>query len=105
MLLRKLFEEMNNADLAIMFKNGAADKPENCRPVALRIKHKPPFSKMVQARLCTGLDEHLDSHPYGFRTAKSTSQPVFIYRRILEIHEAAGLEMYTYASPILGEGL
>ena len=50
---------------------------------------------MIQVRLCNGLDDHLDSRQYGFRKAKSTSQPFFTYRGILEKHEEAGLEMYT----------
>ena len=49
----------------------------------------------MQVKLCKGLDDHLDSQQYGFRKAESTSQPLFIYRRGLEIHEEAGLEMYT----------
>ena len=50
---------------------------------------------MIQVRLCKGLDEHPDSQQYGFRKAKSTSQPLFIHRKVPEIREEAGLEMYT----------
>ena len=86
---------MNQADLAIIYKKGATDKPENYRPIALLNLSYKILAKMIQVRLCNGLDDHLDSQQYGFRKAKSTSQPLFIYRRILEIHEEAGLEMYT----------
>ena len=86
---------MNQADLAIVCKIGATDKPENYRPIALLSLSYKILAKMIQIRLCNGLDDHLDSQQYGFRKAKSTSQPLFIYIIILEMHEEAGLEMYT----------
>ena len=86
---------MNHADLAIIYKKGATDKPKNYRPIALFNLSYKILAKMIQVRLCKGLDDHLDSQQYGFRKAKSTSQPLFIYKRVLEIHEGAGLEMYT----------
>ena len=86
---------MNQADLAIIYKKGSTDKPESYRPITLLNLIYKILAKMIQVRLCNGLDDHLDSQQYGFRKAKSTSQPLFIYRRILEIHEEAGLEMYT----------
>ena len=92
---KTLFKEMNNADLAILYKKGATDKPENYRPIALLNLSYKILAKMIQVRLCKGFDEHLDSQQYGFRKAKSTSQPLFIYRMIFEIREEAGLEMYT----------
>ena len=86
---------MNQADLAIIYKKGATDKPYNCRPIALLSLSYKILAKMIQVRLCSGLDDHLDSQQYGFSKAKSTSQPLFIYIIILEIHQEAGLEMYT----------
>ena len=50
---------------------------------------------MIQNRLAEAMDTYIDPQQYGFRKAKSTAQPIFIYRRLLEIHEEAGLEMYT----------
>ena len=85
---------MNQADLAIIYKKGATDKPYNFRPIALLSLSYNILAKMIQVKLCNGLDDHLDSQQYGFRKAKSTSQPLFIYR-ILELHEEARLEMYT----------
>ena len=86
---------MNQADLAIIHKKGATDKPENYRPIALLSLSYKILAKMIQVRLCNGLDDHRNSQQYGFRKARSTSQPFFIYRIILEMHEEAGLEMYT----------
>ena len=36
------------------------------------------------------IDKHLWSTQYGFRAARSTSQPIHIIRRIMDFHEAAG---------------
>ena len=93
-----LFKEITQADLAIIYKKGATDKPENYRPIALLNLSYKILAKMIQVRLCNGLDDHLDSQQYGFRKAKNTSQPLFIYIVILEMHEEAGLEMYTLLS-------
>ena len=92
---KALFKEMTQADLAIIYKKGATDKPENYRPIALLNLSYKVLAKMIQVRLCNGLGDHPDSQQYGFRKARSTSQPFFTYKRNLEIHEEAGLEMYT----------
>ena len=37
----EVFEEMNQADLAVIYKKGPTEKPENYRPIALlNIEHK-----------------------------------------------------------------
>ena len=90
-----LFKEMDQADLAIIYKKGSTDKPEDYRPIALLNLSYKILAKMIQVRLCNGLDDHLDSQQYGFRKVKSISPPSFIYRRVLKIHEEAGLVMYT----------
>ena len=86
---------MNQADLAIIYKKGSTDKPDNYRPIARLSFSYKVFANMIQIRLRNGVDDHLDRQQYGFRKAKSTSQPLSICRRVLEIHEEAGLEMYT----------
>ena len=73
---------MNQADLAIKYKKGSTDKPNSYRPIALLSLSYKILAKMIQVRLCNGLDGHLDSQQYGFRKANSTPQPLFIYRRL-----------------------
>ena len=69
---------MNQSDLAIIYKKGATDKPDNYRPIALLSLSYKGLAKMIQVRFCNGFDDHLDNQQFGFRKAKATSQP-FIY--------------------------
>ena len=91
----ELLEEMSQADLAAIYKKGPTDKPENYRPIALLnigYKHKLTAS-MTQKRIPEAMDDRIGPALFGFRKARSTSQPVHIYRIIQDIHEEAGLEL------------
>ena len=89
----KLYEEMNQADLAVMYKKGPTDKPENDRTIALFKIGYELMASMIQKRLSEAMDDRTDPAQFGFRKARSTAQPVHIYRVIQEIHEEAGLEL------------
>ena len=88
-----LFDEINQADLAVICKKGKAEQPENYRPIALLSIGYKLMASMVQKRLSEAMDDRIDSAQVGFRKGKSTSQPIHIYRRVQEIHEEAGLEL------------
>ena len=91
----ELYEEMNQADLAVIYKQKPADKPENYRPIAsLNIGYKL-MASMVQKILSEAMDDRIDPAQFGFRRGRSTAQPIHIYMRIQEIHEEAGLERIT----------
>ena len=89
----QLFEEMNQADLAVIYKKGSTEKPENYRPIALLNIAYKLLASMIQVRLAEAIDGRIDPAQYGFRRARSTSQPVHIYRRIQEIHEESNMEL------------
>ena len=91
----ELFEEMNQADLAVIYKKGQTCKPENYRPIALLNIGYKLMASMIQKRLSDAMDDRIDPSQFGFRRGKSTAQPIHIYRRIQEIHEEAGLELVT----------
>ena len=91
----KLLEEMNQADVAVIYKKGKTDKPENYRPIALLNIGYKLMASMIQKRLAEAMDDRIDPAQFGFRKSRSTSQPIHIYRRIPEIHEEAGLELVT----------
>ena len=86
---------MNQADLAVIYKKGKTEQPENYRPIALfNIGHKLTAS-MLQKRLAEAMGDRIDPAQFGFRKSRSTSQPIHRYRRIQGIHEEAGLELVT----------
>ena len=43
---------------------------------------------MIQKRLANGIDKHIHKMQYGFRKGRSTSQPLFLCRRIQDLSEA-----------------
>ena len=91
----ELFDEMNQADLAVIYKKGETEQPENYRPIALLNIGYKPMASMIQKILSEAMGDRIDPAQFGFRKGKSTSQPIHIYRRIREIHEEAGLELVT----------
>ena len=72
---------MNDARLAIIFKKGRTDLPQNYRPIALLSVIYKLLASVIQARISSKMDEVIDKSQFGFRKGKSTSQPLFILRR------------------------
>ena len=89
----ELYEEMNQAEFAVMYKKGPTDKPENYRAIALRNIGYKLMASMTQKIISEAMDDRIEIAQFGFRKGRSTSQPIHIYRRIQEIHEEAGLEL------------
>ena len=80
----ELFEEMHQADLAVIYKKCKTDMPENYRPIALLSIGYKLMVSMIQKRLSDALGDRIDPAQCGFREGKSTSQPIHTYRRIQE---------------------
>ena len=76
----ELFEEMNQADLAVIYKKGPTDKPENYRPIALLNIGYNLMASMIQKRLSDAVDNRIDPSQFGFRKGRSTAQPIHIQR-------------------------
>ena len=90
-----LFEEMNQADLAVIYKKGPTDKPDNYRPIALFNIGYKLMASMIQKIISETMGDRIDPAQFGFRKRRSTSQPIHIYKIMQEIHEEAGLELIT----------
>ena len=71
-----------------IFKKGRADDPANYRPISLLGTAYKLFSKMVANRLLEGLEDRLRSTQYGFRRGRSTTEPMFILRRMQDLVHA-----------------
>ena len=59
----------------------------NYRPISLTNVSYKIFASLVQSRLATSLDSRIRPTQFGFRKNCSTSQPIHILRRLLEMHE------------------
>ena len=59
----------------------------NYRPISLTNMSHKIFASMVQARLSRYLDGRIRPTQFGFRKSRSTTQPIHILRRLLEVHE------------------
>ena len=68
-----------------IFKKGAADLPENYRPISRLQTAYKLYGRILTARLEQGLEGILRSAQYGFRHGRSTTQPMFILRRLQDL--------------------
>ena len=85
---------MNDAKLAIIYKKGCTDLPQNYRPIArLNVIYKL-LASITQTRISSKMDGVLNKNQFGSRKGRSTSQPLFILRRTQEIQEEAALESH-----------
>ena len=91
----KVTEGMDDANVAVLFKKGSTENPENYRPIALLITTCEILVSIVQRRLAQGMDQAIDEMQFGFRIGRSTSQPLQIVRRTAEIVEESCASMYT----------
>ena len=71
-----------------IFKAGKADDPANYRPISLLITAYKLFGRIIAGRLESGLSDNLRSTQYGFRKGRSTSEPMFILRRLQDLVHA-----------------
>ena len=73
------------ARVVTIFKNKGSDAdPSSYRPISLLNSVYKIYSAMLQTRLATCFDSRLRSTQYGFRSQRSTTQPLFILRRAME---------------------
>ena len=91
----ELFDEVNSADLAVIYKKGPTEKPDNYKPIALLNVSYKLMASMIQNRLSNALDDRIDPARFGFRNKRSTAQPIHVYRRVQEMHEETRIELVT----------
>ena len=87
LLHNKYYDSLNLANIASIFKKGDPSKFENYRPIALLQTFYKLLASMLKQRLAAGLEPWLHKTQYGFRSNKSTSQALFLARRLMDLAE------------------
>ncbi len=73
-----------------LYKKGNVEDPANYRPMSLLQSLYNIFASLVQTRLRIGIDDRIWGMQHGFRKARSTSQPLFLTRRLQDFAEGSG---------------
>ena len=68
-----------------IFKKGAVDDPANYRPISLLATAYKIYGRILAKRLERGLEDWLRTTQYGFRKGHSTTEPMFILRRLQDL--------------------
>ena len=77
------------SEVVMIVKNYSEDTRflSNYRPISLTNISYKIFAPMLQSRLSHFLDDRIRPTQFGFRKKRSTTQPIHILRRLLEIRE------------------
>ena len=77
------------SEVVMIIKNYQKDTRSlsNYRPISLTNISYKIFASMLQSRLSHYLDSRIRPTQFGFRKSRSTTQPIHILRRLLEVHE------------------
>lgn len=81
--------ELELANVVTLYKKGAVEDPANYRPISLLQSLYNLLASLIQVRLANGIDAKLSDLQYGFRKGKSTSNALFIARRLQDIAESS----------------
>ena len=84
--------EWNYALIAMLPKGGTKDlrNPDMYRPISLSQTMYRLYASVLKYRLQSLVEPFLRPTQYGFKPKRSTSQPIFILRRIIEKFERSG---------------
>ena len=66
-----LIKDMNDARLAIIYKKGGTDLPQNYRPIALLNVIYKLLASIIPARISSKMDGTRDENQYGFRKERA----------------------------------
>ena len=79
---------LSEADVVTIFKKGKVEDPSNYRPIALLQSLYKLHAALLRNRLAEALGNRLDKSQYGCGSKKSTTQPLFVARGLIDIAEA-----------------
>ena len=81
------------ANIVSIYRKGDATKMQNYRPISLlrslQVLYKI-FAGLIKIRLIETYDPWIQQSQFGFRPKKSTTQAIFIARRLMDMAERTG---------------
>ena len=86
--------DLEFAEVVTLYKKGKVEDPANYRPIALLDTLYKILTSLIQTRMANAIDERISQLQFGFRKKRSTSQPLFIARRIQDFAEASGDKLF-----------
>ena len=83
------------ARIAEIYKGkGSPTDPEMYRPISLLSTAYKIYTRLLHGRLSLAVEHKLRSTQYGFRTARSTTQPLFVVRRLQDMADEVGGSLF-----------
>ena len=92
--MKTLKTEELKARVVLIYKEGDTNKFENYRPISLLNTLYKIFAAILQKRIASKLDKHLQKTQFGFRQDKSTGDAIHLIRRIIEFGESTKNNLY-----------
>ena len=80
-------QEFTRAQVASLYKKGDHDNPENYRPISLLNTSCKIFAYILKVRIAVALDNKIGETQSGFRKGRSTIDPLFCVRRLVDVVE------------------
>ena len=68
--------------------------PTSYRPISLVNAIYKTYASMLRHRLKEAVEERVSPYQFGFRPGRSTATPLFLLRRLLELHERYNASFY-----------
>ena len=86
----QIHEEHLMAQVVTIFKKGSTEQISNYRPISLLNTVYKLFAAIVRKRLADHIDPFISESQFGFRRDRSTTQALFVARRLQDIGEQTG---------------
>ena len=81
------------ANVVSIFKKGSTQKLEKHRPISLLNTFYKIMATVIQMRLSSKIDKHIQRTQYGFWASRSTAQALYLARRIQDLSEQSGMDL------------
>ena len=87
-------EELCKARVVMIFKKGDSSKLEKHRPISLLNAAYKIFAAILKRRIEGNLDKDLQKTQFGFRKDKSTSNAIYLIRRLIDKGERSQKQIH-----------